>query len=128
MHLDQLLTTFKEGGITLFMLVFGVLGAMLGVAYSPQLSGRQMVAALLAGLACAMIFPQLLGAVGEEFGWKLLTLAPVKNGMAFLFGIGGMVIVPGLIAAWHDFWRDPGGTIQRIRGWFRGTPKEGGQP
>lgn len=124
--MDKFQSLLHEGGITLFMLVFGVMGAILGVAYSPQLTGRQMVIAVIAGLACAMIFPQIAAAVGEQLAWKFLTVAPVKNGLAFLFGIGGMVIVPGLLNAWTEFWRDPAAFIQRVRGWF--GKGQGGQP
>lgn len=123
--MEKIQVLLQEGGITLFMMVFGVMGAILGVAYSPQLTGRQMFAALVAGLACAVIFPQVLAAAGEQVGWKFFALAPVRNGLAFLFGIGGMVIVPGLIAAWHDFWRDPGAFVAKVKGWFGGK-KEGG--
>ena len=96
-------------GVKVSALIFGAIGAALGIAYTPQMTRREMFAALLAGLVCAAILPELVQ--------QYVTLAPViANGVAFIFGIGGMFLVPGILAMWRGFRDDPWSFIDRLRG------------
>lgn len=99
-----------EAGIKLAWLVFGAVGALLGISYTPAMTSRQMIAALLAGISCASLAPQGVLAV-----WP--SLPPFAQGaIAFAFGIGGMYIVPGLLALWRAFAENPWSAIDRMRG------------
>ena len=110
--------TFEAvSGVKVVALVFGFIGAALGITYTPEMTRRTAFAAMIAGVVC--------GGLGPEAVQALFT-APlpmtVKNLIALVFGIGGMFIVPGFIAIWQGFAKDPWGFIDRIRG-LRG--KEG---
>lgn len=96
-------------GIELAAIVFALVGAALGVSYSPEMTKRQMAAAVLAGLACGALLPELVASV-----YHMPAIA--KNGLAFIFGIGGMFIVPGVIAIWRGFANDPWAFFDRLRG------------
>lgn len=103
------MTTFEKAGFDLLTIVFGGIGALLGITYSPPMTKKEMVAALIAGFACAALGPELVA--------QFITLpAKVNNALGFLFGLGGMFIVPGLLALWRGFAVDPWGFIDRIRG------------
>lgn len=96
-------------GFELITAVLGFIGAALGISYSPPMTKKEMFAALLAGVVCAVLGPSLL--------MQLYTLPPiVNNALAFIFGIGGMFIVPGLLALWRSFATDPWKFIDRFRG------------
>ena len=96
-------------GFSVVSMVLGLIGAALGVSYSPPLTRREVFAALLAGVACAALVPQALQAM-----WQLPPV--VNNVAAFFVGIGGMFIVPGIIAIWRSFAADPWSVIDRVRG------------
>lgn len=107
--MDDILRALADAGVSAATLVFGAVGAALGIAYTPAMTRREMLAALLAGLACSAILPQLIA--------QWIHLNPVaNNALSFLFGIGGMFIVPGLLAAWAGFRTDPWAFIDRLRG------------
>jgi hypothetical protein len=96
-------------GFELIAGVLGFIGAALGISYSPPMTKREMFAALLAGLVCGVLGPQLIAHV--------YAMPPiVNNALAFIFGLGGMFIVPGLLAMWRGFAVDPWSFIDRIRG------------
>lgn len=89
--------------------VLGFIGAALGISYSPPMTKKEMFAALLAGLVCGVLGPQLVS--------QLYQVPPiVNNALAFIFGLGGMFIIPGLLAMWRGFAVDPWSFIDRIRG------------
>lgn len=95
-------------GIQLVSLVLGAAGAVLGISYTPKMTKREMFAAMIAGLACAALFPQL---AAHYFALP----AVLNNVLAFIFGIGGMFIVPGVLALWRGFANDPWAFIDRLR-------------
>lgn len=102
-------------GFELLTAVLGFIGAALGISYSPPMTKKEMFAALLAGVVCAVLGPQL--------AMQIYTLPPiVNNALAFIFGIGGMFIVPGLLAIWRGFASDPWAWLDKLRG----TTKAGG--
>lgn len=109
-------------GVKVVALVFGFIGAALGVVYTPEMTRRSAFAAMIAGIVC--------GGLGPE-GVQALFAAPlpmvVKNVIAMAFGIGGMFIVPGFIAIWQGFAKDPWGFVDRIRGLKNQPPKGGDQ-
>lgn len=110
MHIDQILAYLDAAGVKIFTLVFGVIGAALGIAYTtPPMSRREMAAALLAGLACAAIGPQILLHYMALPSWG-------TNAAAFVLGIGGMFIVPGILKAWRAFAADPLSLLNRNKG------------
>jgi hypothetical protein len=100
----------SHGGFELIAGVLGFIGALLGVSYSPPMSKKEMFAALGAGLVCGALCPLLIVQLYPA-------LPPVaSHALAFVFGVGGMFIVPGLLALWRGFAVDPWGFIDRIRG------------
>lgn len=124
-------------GISLVSVVLGFVGAALGVSYMPPMNKKQLLAALVAGVTCAALAP---GATSEAIAWWRSTpAAPVlavplpaalNNVLAFVSGIGGMFLVPGLIVAFQSFKKNPFAVVDWARG--RGAPptppSDGGQP
>jgi len=110
-------------GVKVVALVFGFIGAALGISYTPEITKRTAFAALIAGVVC--------GGLGPE-GVQALFTTPVPkvilNAIAFICGVGGMFVVPGLIIAWKGFATDPWAFIDRLRGLRGGDKKDGGQP
>ena len=114
-------------GVKVVALVFGFIGAALGISYTPEITKRTAFAALIAGVVC--------GALGPE-GVQALFANPlpmvIKNVVALICGLGGMFIVPGLLIAWKGFATDPWAFIDRLRGLRGGDKggdkKDGGQP
>lgn len=98
-------------GVKVVALVFGFIGAALGISYTPQITKKAAVAALASGIVCGGLGPSLLA---WAFNWHLPATA--DNALAFVCGVGGMFIIPGLIAAWQGFAHDPWGFIDRLRG------------
>ena len=103
-------------GFELITAVLGFVGAALGISYSPPMSKKEMFAALLAGVVCAVLGPAL---VMQIYALPVI----VNNAFAFIFGIGGMFIVPGLLALWRGFATNPWSFIDRIRGRSDGGEK-----
>ena len=100
---------FDWHGFELITAVLGFIGAALGISYSPPMTKKEMFAALLAGVVCAVLGPSLV--------MQVYTLPPiVNNALAFIFGIGGMFIVPGLLALWRGFASDPWAWLDKLRG------------
>ena len=100
---------FNWQDFELITAVLGFIGAALGISYSPPMSKKEMFAALLGGVVCAVLGPQLV--------MQIYTLPPiVNNALAFIFGIGGMFIVPGLLSFWRGFAVDPWGWLDKLRG------------
>ena len=111
--------TFEAAsGVKVVALVFGFIGAALGIVYTPEMTRRTAFAALIAGIVCGGLGPELL---------QSFIVAPlptiIKNVVALVCGIGGMFIVPGVLSISQGFAKDPWGFIDRIRG-LRG-PKDG---
>lgn len=111
------------GGIDLLWLILGFIGAALGIGSMPPMSKRALATALGAGVVCAALAPQ---AAAELFAlWKdrpaVMLPVAVNNVLAFLFGIGGMFIVPGLSALWRRIVENPVGFLRWARGGFRGN-------
>lgn len=105
-------------GIKIASLVFGLVGAALGISYTPEMTKRQMAAAVLAGITCAGLCPQIV----EQW----YHLSPIANNLlAFVFGIGGMFIIPGLLTLWRGFSQDPWAWLDRLRG---NSPPPGDKP
>lgn len=111
--------TFETmSGVKVVALVFGCIGALLGISYSPPMTKQTAFAAIIAGIVCGGLGPQLLA---WAFGWKLPTVA--DNALAFICGVGGMFIIPGIITAWRGFAADPWGFVDRLRGISKGGDK-----
>jgi hypothetical protein len=105
-------------GIQLIWVVFGLVGAALGIASMPKMSNRQLWVALVAGVVCASLGPGLL--VELLSWWRERPAVPlptaVGNGLAFFLGIGGMFIVPGAIRFWQVVQDNPLGFWDWVRG------------
>ena len=106
---------FNWQGFELITAVLGFVGAALGISYSPPMTKKEMFAALLAGVVCAVLGPSLVMQV-------YAVPSIVNNALAFVFGIGGMFIVPGLLSLWRGFANDPWAWLDKLRG----TTKAGG--
>ena len=108
-------------GVKLVLLVFAIIGAALGIGYSPKMTPWQACIALLAGAVCGVLGPDLIAwGHGKDLPPAIEKLA------AFVFGIGGMFIIPGLIALWQGFRNDPWAWLDKLRG-LKNTPPGGGQ-
>ena len=98
-------------GVKVVSLVFAFVGAALGISYTPNMTKRTAFAALVAGVVCGALGPEL---IAWGFNWKLPII--INNVFALICGVGGMFIVPGLITAWQGFAKDPWAFIDRLRG------------
>lgn len=108
------------GGISLLTLLFGFIGACLGISYMPPMSRKEQLFALLAGLACSALGPALLG------WWLTRELpVPVASAIGFILGILGMFIVPGVIVFGQSFKKNPFFVIDWLRGRGAAPPREG---
>lgn len=97
-------------GIKIVYLIFGFFGSALGLTFTPVLTKRLAVSAILAGLFCGAFGPELVTFLYDKPIPKLLT-----NFMAAIFGMGGMFIVPGILKVWEVFRDDPFGWLDRVR-------------
>ena len=104
-------TGFKVG-----LAVWSMFGALLGAGYAKDITPRLAAMVLLSGLACGSLAPEGVQIVATKFFGFDHFPGVVSNGLAFIFGIGGMSIVPGVAKLWQDFRDDP---VQLLR-WFRG--------
>lgn len=112
------------GGVSLLSLVFGFVGAALGISHLPPMTRKEMFFAFGSGVACAGLLPELLIIFLEEaFGWKglanVVKLGAVKSSLAFVLGILGMFIIPGLIVVGQEWRIDPVATWKWLT--LRGT-------
>jgi len=105
-------------GVKIVSLVFAFIGAALGISYTPDMTKRTAFAALIAGIVCGALGPEL---IAWGFNWKLPIL--INNIFALICGIGGMFIIPGLIVAWRGFAADPWAFVDRLRGVQKGGDK-----
>lgn len=114
--------TFETlSGIKVVSLVFAFIGAALGISYTPEMTKRTALAALMAGVVCGALGPEL---IAWGFNWKLPIL--INNIFALLCGVGGMFIVPGVLKAWRGFADDPWAFVDRLRGMAKPADKTGG--
>lgn len=90
--MKYILGLLAEQGITLAALLFGCLGAALGVGFTESLTRRQSALAFIAGCVCAAVIPQAAGAYYDMHPY-------LKNALAFVNGILGMWIVMLVIKA-----------------------------
>ena len=97
-------------GVKPVALVFGFIGAALGVRYSPPMTKGDAITALVAGVVCAGFGPPLLTA---WFTWHMPLI--VDNAIAFVCGICGMFVVPGILNVGRAFVADPVGMIAKAR-------------
>lgn len=117
--------TFETlSGVKVVALVFGCIGALLGISYSPPMSKQTAFAAIIAGIVCGGLGPQLLS---WAFGWHLPVVA--DNAIAFISGVMGMFIVPGILVVGRNIAADPWSVIDRLRGIAKrdDTPKGDGK-
>jgi hypothetical protein len=121
--MEQTILDKSIGGVSLISLVFSFVGAALGISYMPPMSKTQMFGAVLAGLACGSILPEL--AILVFSNTEILKVAVVKNALCFLLGILGMFIIPGVIVFGQSFQKNPFFVLD----WLRGKgPPPGGTP
>ena len=88
-----------------------LVGAALGISYTADITKRTAFAALIAGVACGALGPEL---IAWAFNWKLPII--INNIFALICGIGGMYVVPGLLTVWRGFASDPWAFLDRLRG------------
>lgn len=100
-------------GVKVVTLVCALIGGALGISYTPNITPRIAISALFAAIVCGGFGPGLLE---WGFNWRLPSV--VSNMIAVIFGIGGIFIVPGIIAAWQDLIRDPVAFVGKLRSVF----------
>lgn len=113
-------------GIKLIWVVMGFIGAALGVSTLPPMGPKQLFFAATSGIVCAAFAPQWAGFMYLRWMGDPIP-AFMNNTIAFIFGIGGMFIVPGLITLWRGFKDNPWGWVQKIAELF-GYSKKGPPP
>lgn len=117
------------GGIQLIWVVLGILGAAMGIGSMPPMSTKQCWVALGSGVFFASYGPQWASYAFVH--WIPAWLNPAHDPMpsfmtgsvAFFCGVGGLFLIPGVIAFWknpREFVRDVWGAITTSRS------KEGG--
>lgn len=102
-------------GMKIVWLVLGFIGAALGIRYSPPMSKGDAIAALGAGVVCAGFGPPLFA---FWFSWKLPPVA--DNALAFVCGILGMFVVPGILSVGREFAANPWSFFDKLRSVFGG--------
>lgn len=95
-------------GVDLIWVIFGLLGSALGISRMPPMNRWQLAMSLVSGVVIAALAPQIMVLVWPS--------APdvIKSVTAFIFGIGGMFIVPGIVVFWQGFATDPWAWATRI--------------
>lgn len=120
---DGPLSSVSWEGINLVWLIMGLVGACLGVSYMPPMSKKQLAGAMASGVVFAALAPQWAG--HYYLKWMGEPIAHfMNNTVAFVFGIGGMFIVPCIIVFWTDFRDNPWGFIEWIRGRARAPSRK----
>jgi len=108
------------GGVEFVTLVFGFIGAALGISYMPPMTRKEQFFALGSGLACAGLLPNLIPLIFTGIGFPAvaaaLQIGVVKSALGFVLGILGMFIVPGIIVFGIEFKLDPIGAIKWLVG------------
>lgn len=107
---EWVLASITAAGIKVVWLVFGFIGAALGVRYSPPMNKGDALTALLAGVVCSGFGPGLLT---TWFGWHMPSI--VDNAIAFVCGIFGMFVVPAILNLGRAFVADPFAFIAKAR-------------
>lgn len=101
--------TLSWEGVQLVWVVLGLFGAALGIGAMPPMTKKQCWTAMGSGLVFAGLGPQWV-----NYAYMFWTPAWLNSehtalpsfmtgSTAFVCGVGGMFLVPGIIA----FWRDP---------------------
>lgn len=96
------------GGIQLIWVVLGILGALLGIGSMPPMSNRQCWVALGSALVFSSYGPQWAAFIFAHWlpEWMNPAHAPMPSFMlgsvAFVCGVGGLFLVPGIITVWKD--------------------------
>lgn len=109
--------TFEAlAGVKVVTLVCAFIGAALGISYTPQVTPRLAIGALVAGIVCGGFGPGLI-----EWGFGLELPLVISQMVAVVFGIGGIFIIPGIITGWQELIRDPVGFVGKLRNIFSGT-------
>jgi hypothetical protein len=110
---------FSWEGIQLMWVVLGFIGAALGISRMPPMTKRDLFFSLFSGVVCAAFAPQWTAHFyRQSFGADIPVF--MNNTVAFVLGIGGMFIVPGLIVFWQGFSKDPWGAVMKIVDVVRG--------
>lgn len=114
--------TFETvSGVKIVSLVFAFIGAALGITYTPELTKRMALAAMIAGVVTGGLGPEVIA-------WAFNLQMPrfMNNIAALICGVGGMFIFPGLLTVWKGFASDPWGFVDRLRGIKKPDDKTGG--
>jgi len=107
-------------GIELVWVVLGFFGAAIGLGSIPQMSRPQLWTALMSGVVLSAMAPQWANFIARHMmpSWvdpiTLLLPSFMTGSIAFVFGIGGMFIVPGIIVFWREFGINPWGWFTKI--------------
>lgn len=106
--------TFEAlAGVKVVTLVCAFIGAALGISYRPQVTPRVAIAALVSGVVFGGYAPSLI-----EFAFNLKMPITISHMAAVVCGIGGIFVVPGIIAIWQSFFADPFAFLDKVRALF----------
>jgi uncharacterized membrane protein len=98
--IESLSSWMIEQGVTVATLMFGFVGAAIGVGATENYTRRQQVVAMLAGIFCAAVMPQ---AIAQYWGMHVY----IKNALAFVSGILGLLMVMALIQLGRAMVKNP---------------------
>lgn len=107
-------------GIQLIWVVMGIFGAAIGLGSLPRMTRKQLWTAVASGIVFSAMAPQWANHAYVHWlpTWVNASGAPLPSFMsgtiAFVFGIGGMFIVPGIIVFWQGFSTDPWGWFHKL--------------
>jgi hypothetical protein len=115
-------TNLSWEGIQLVWVIMGVIGAALGIGAMPKMSNRECWVALGSGLVFSGYGPQWANhAYVHWAGWVNPAHDPMPNFMlgsvAFVCGVGGLFLIPAILA----FYRDPRGFISKVLQLIKGV-------
>lgn len=102
-------------GIQLIWVVLGIFGAAIGLGSMPKMNRPQLWTAVASGIVCSAMAPQWGNHIYKYWLASGSDLPSFMTGtIAFVFGIGGMFIVPGIIVFWQGFQENPWGWFNKI--------------
>lgn len=111
------------GDIKLMHIIMGTAGAGVTLWFVEGFRMRVLGATVTCGIVCAAVFTP-----GIEYAWMHLFVDTprkeipnvVENVIAFMLGVGGMSIIPGITNWWIRFKKNPTAFIERVLTFFKG--------
>lgn len=103
-------------GVKLVSVIFAFIASLLGLSVTTPgtITGRVAFTAIVGGILCGSLAPEAVRYFMTDHGAAMPMV--INNGIAVIFGVGGMFIITGISTVWKDFGTNPWGLIDRLRG------------